>query len=187
MPRIRVIEESEATGNIKATYEGFQRQLGFVPNVTKLFSLWPEIFRLNQQLLETVMLAKTELPNPVKEMIALVVSKTNACNYCVTHHSNFLLRYGIGGNVVGQLNDDFRQAPLDEQTRKLLEYAEKITRHAYKVTDENVNELRHVGWTDRQILEATVVAAQFNFVNRIVDALGAELELIPDESDRSSR
>ena len=174
-------------GTSRPPIEGLQRQLGFVPNVTKLFSLWPEIFRLNQQLFETVMLAKTELPNPVKEMIALVVSKANACNYCVTHHSNFLLRYGIGGNVVGQLGDDFHQAPLDEQTRKLLEYAEKVTRHAYKITDEDVNELRHIGWTDRQILEATVVAAQFNFVNRIVNALGAELELIPDESDGSNR
>ncbi len=47
MARIRVIEEAEASGSIKAIYDGMRQQLGFVPNVTKLFSLWPEVFALN--------------------------------------------------------------------------------------------------------------------------------------------
>ncbi|PIQ83430.1 MAG: hypothetical protein COV75_07540 [Candidatus Omnitrophica bacterium CG11_big_fil_rev_8_21_14_0_20_63_9] len=176
MAWIKMVEESEATGHIKATYEAMQRQMGFVPNVTKAFSLWPEVFDLQNRLYETVMLAKTELPNPIKEMIALVTSKANSCNYCVTHHGEFLVRYGIGRNVVRRLESDFHKAQVDEKTRQLLDYVSKVTHNAYKVTDEEVAALREVGWTDRQILEATVVAAQFNFINRIVDALGVELE-----------
>ena len=176
MARIQVIEEAKATGSIKAIYDGIRQQLGFVPNVTKLFSLWPEVFELNQRLFETVMLAETELPNPVKEMIALVVSKANSCNYCVGHHSNFLHQYGIPEDVVSQLGADFSQAPVEEKTRKLLEYTRKVTQHAFKVIEEDVEALRQWGWSDRQILEATVVAGQFNFINRIVDALGAEFE-----------
>ncbi|PIQ83663.1 MAG: hypothetical protein COV75_06255 [Candidatus Omnitrophica bacterium CG11_big_fil_rev_8_21_14_0_20_63_9] len=176
MARIKVLEESEATGNIKAAYDAMQRQMGFVPNVTKAFSLWPEVFDLNNRLFETVMLARTELPNPVKEMVALVVSKANQCDYCVTHHSNFLARYGIGQEVVQRLGADFHTAQVDARTKRLLDYAHQVTRHAYKVTDEDITALREAGWTDRQVLEATVVAAQFNFINRIVDALGVELE-----------
>lgn len=176
MAWIRVVEESEATGHIKAAYDALQRQMGFVPNVMKLFSLWPEVFELQGRVFETVMLAKSELSNPTKEMIALVVSKTNSCTYCVTHHSNFLVRYGMREEVAQQLGDDFRKAQVDGKTRRLLDYAQKVTQHAYQVTDQDINELRHAGWTDRQILEATVVAAQFNFINRIVDALGVELE-----------
>ena len=178
MARIRVIEESEAIGNIKAAYDGLRQQMGIVPNAAKVLSLWPEVFELNLKLFEQVMLAETELPSTTKEMIAVVVSKTNSCNYCVAHHSDFLSRYGISEDVVRQLGDDFRQASLDDQTLTLLGYAEKVTQHAYKVTDEDIEELRQWGWTDRQILEATVVAAQFNFINRMVDALGAELELV---------
>lgn len=176
MARIKVIEETEATGNIKAAYEAMRRQMGFVPNVTKVLSLWPGVFDLQGRLFETVMLAKTELPNPTKEMIALVVSTANSCNYCVTHHGEFLVRYGIGRNVVRRLENDFHKAQVDEKTKQLLDYASKVTRNAYKVTDEEIAALREAGWTDRQILEATVVAAQFNFINRIVDALGVELE-----------
>lgn len=176
MARIKVIEESEATGNIKASYEAMKQQMGFVPNVVKCFSLWPEVFELNGRLFETVMLAKTELPNPTKEMIALVVSKANQCGYCATHHANFLVKYGVSEEVARQLGEAFRKAAVDEKTTTLLAYAHKVTKHAYKVTDEDVEQLRQAGWTDRQILEATVVAAQFNFINRIVDALGVELE-----------
>ncbi len=46
------------------------------------------------------------------------------------------------------------------------------------MTDFQVKELRHSGWTDEQILEATVVASLFNDINRIADALGVEPELI---------
>ncbi len=176
MARIQVIEEAEATGSIKAIYDGMRQQLGFVPNVTKLFSLWPEVFALNQRLFETVMFAESELPNPTKEMIALVVSTANSCNYCVGHHSNFLHQYGISEDVVRQLGADVSQPAVDEKTGKLLEYVRKVTQHAFKVTDEDVEALRQMGWTDRQILEATVVAGQFNSINRIVDALGAEFE-----------
>ena len=184
MARIRVIEEPEATGNIKTAYEGLRRRMGVVPDVVKLFSLWPEVFELHLQLFEQVMLAETELPSTTKEMIAVVVSKTNSCSYCVAHHSDSLRRYGISDDVVRQLGDDFHQALLDDQTLQLLEYAEKVTQHAYQVTDEDVEKLRQWGWTDRQILEATVIAGQFNFVNRMVDALGAELEPTVPRSDR---
>ena len=182
MARIQVIEEANATGNIKAIYDSIQQKLGFVPNMPKLFSLWPEVFELSQRLFETVMFAESELPNPTKEMIALVVSTANSCTYCVGHHSNFSHRYGISEDVVRQLGADSSQPAVDDQpavdekTGKLLEYARKVTQHAYKVTDEDVEALRQWGWSDRQILEATVVAGQFNFINRIVDALGAEFE-----------
>ena len=59
----------------------------------KLFSLWPEVFALNQPLFETVVFAESELPNPTKEMVALAVSTANFRTYCVGHHSNFLYQY----------------------------------------------------------------------------------------------
>ena len=78
------------------------------------------------------------------------------------------------------------QPAVDEKTGKLLEYVRKVTQHAFKVTDEDVEALRQMGWTDRQILEATVVAGQFNFINRIVDALGAEFEPVMLEGQWAS-
>ena len=56
----------------------------------------------------------------------------------------------------------------------LLEFAATITRAAYKVTDEQVQRLRVVGWTDEQIAEAAYVAALFNLFVRLADTFGIE-------------
>ena len=60
----------------------------------------------------------------------------------------------------------------DEATRRFLRLAEKITRHAYKVTDEDVAAVREAGWSDEEVLEAIHVATAFNMIDRLADTLG---------------
>jgi len=57
-----------------------------------------------------------------------------------------------------------------------LEYAEKVTRKPARITRDDVDGLRKKGFSDEAILDAACVAAYFNFVNRMSDALGIELE-----------
>jgi len=65
---------------------------------------------------------------------------------------------------------DLDAAALPPAERLLLEFAGTITRHAYRVTDEQVQGLRDAGWTDAQIAEAVYVAALFNMFVRLADA-----------------
>jgi alkylhydroperoxidase family enzyme len=60
----------------------------------------------------------------------------------------------------------------DEATRRFLRLTEKITRHAYRVTDEDIDSLREAGWDDEEIVEAVHVVASFNALDRIADTLG---------------
>ncbi len=176
MTRISVIEENVAQGGIQEAYTQIKQQMGVVPNVIKLFSSWPELFEANMKLFHTVMVSETKLPRSVKEMIAALVSEINQCNYCVTHHVNFMKQYGVSDLVAETIRKDYRKAGLDGKTLKLLEYAEKVTRNAHRVTDEDIEGLKKIGWTEREILEATAVVAEFSFINRMVDALGVKLE-----------
>jgi alkylhydroperoxidase family enzyme len=52
----------------------------------------------------------------------------------------------------------------------LLRFVETLTRHAYRITDEQVQELRRVGWSDAQIAEAAYDGALFNLFVRLADA-----------------
>jgi len=61
-------------------------------------------------------------------------------------------------------------APVTPRERRLLEFVETLTRHAYRITDEQVQALRDVGWTDAQIAEAVYDAALFSMLVRIADA-----------------
>jgi alkylhydroperoxidase family enzyme len=69
---------------------------------------------------------------------------------------------------------DLEAAGLDRPHRLLLEFVETITKHAYRVTDEQVQGLRDAGWSDEQIAEAVYDAALFNLFVRLADTFGVE-------------
>jgi len=73
---------------------------------------------------------------------------------------------------VKALVEDFEHAPLSEQDRVMLDYVGVITRDATKVTPAHHKRLREVGFDDRGILQITLIASWFNYINRVADALG---------------
>ena len=73
---------------------------------------------------------------------------------------------------VDALARDFRSAPITPQDRVMLEYVEQITRDATRITREHHDRLREAGFDDRGILQITLIASWFNYINRVADALG---------------
>jgi len=75
------------------------------------------------------------------------------------------------GPVAEALRDgDLDRAPVSTAERHLLEFVATLTRHAYKITDSQVQGLREDGWSDPQIAEAVYVGALFNLFVRLADA-----------------
>jgi alkylhydroperoxidase family enzyme len=62
------------------------------------------------------------------------------------------------------------QVPVSEAERVLLAFVGTLTRHAYRITDDEVDGLRRVGWSDEQIAEAVYDGALFNLFVRLADA-----------------
>jgi alkylhydroperoxidase family enzyme len=79
------------------------------------------------------------------------------------------------GSVAEALRDgDLEAAGLERPERMLLDFVGTITTGAYRVTDEQVQALRDVGWSDEQIAEAAYDAALFNLFVRLADTFGIE-------------
>lgn len=74
------------------------------------------------------------------------------------------------------IKTDWRRAPISDQDLALLEYADKLTRDPAQMRRDDVNRLRAEGFTDEQISDAAQVIAFFNYINRIADGLGVDLE-----------
>jgi alkylhydroperoxidase family enzyme len=73
--------------------------------------------------------------------------------------------------VAAALRDgDLSRAPVSPAERLLLEFVGTLTRHAYRITDTQVQGLRDVGWTEAQIAEAVYIGALFNMFVRLADA-----------------
>lgn len=75
-----------------------------------------------------------------------------------------------------KLTSDWRTAELSDTNRMILEFAEKTTLEAHSVRQEHVDNLKRDGFSDQMIHDIVMVTAYFNFINRLADALGVELE-----------
>jgi uncharacterized peroxidase-related enzyme len=74
--------------------------------------------------------------------------------------------------MVAALQEDYAHAPISEQDRVMLDYVVKLTRDATKVSPEDHGRLRAAGFDDKGILQITLIASWFNYINRVADALG---------------
>jgi uncharacterized peroxidase-related enzyme len=74
--------------------------------------------------------------------------------------------------LVEALQRDYTTAPISEQDRVMLDYVAALTRDATKIHREDHDGLRAAGFDDKAILQITLIASWFNYINRVADALG---------------
>jgi uncharacterized peroxidase-related enzyme len=75
-------------------------------------------------------------------------------------------------DLVRAITRDYERAPISEADRAMLDYAGKLTQDATLVGAADHARLRSLGFDDRAILQVTLIAAWFNYINRVADALG---------------
>jgi uncharacterized peroxidase-related enzyme len=78
--------------------------------------------------------------------------------------------------LVEALEKDYTTAAITPQERVMVDYVVKLTKDATKVWKDDIERLREVGFDDRGILQITLIAAWFNSINRVADALGVGRE-----------
>jgi alkylhydroperoxidase family enzyme len=78
--------------------------------------------------------------------------------------------------LIAALRDDYRTAPITAAERVMLDYVVQLTKDAVKITPRHHEELRAAGYDDTAILQITLIASWFNYINRVADALGVGRE-----------
>ena len=78
--------------------------------------------------------------------------------------------------LIEALKQDYTTAPITEQERVMLDYVVKLTKDATKVWKDDHDLLRAAGFDDKAILQITLIASWFNYINRVADALGVGRE-----------
>ena len=78
---------------------------------------------------------------------------------------------------------DYRTAELEPADRAMLEYADRLTRTPASIGASDIEELRSVGFSDTAILDICQVVSYYNYVNRLADGLGVQLEARWEDAD----
>ena len=177
MPRIEVIEHSEATGKLKEIYDGLAKRRGKLADVHKIQSLRPKSITAHMDLYMEIMYSRSELSRAERELIGTIVSITNGCKYCTKHHAEALNFYWKDDAKIEKLISEDYTKILSRKELALGEFSKHLTKHPEKHDSEDFTpKLRELGLSDAAILDAVLVTAYFNFVNRIVLSLGVQLE-----------
>jgi len=180
MSYIETIEPEQAKGELKNIYEDLVRSRGKVAEVHKIQSLNPKTITTHMDLYMSIMFGKSPLKRVHREMMAVVVSVSNKCEYCTIHHLEAVQNYWKDEAKVNVLKNNYKNCDLTDKERALCDYAVALTISPDMSREKlYASKLSESGFSDREILDATLVIAYFNFVNRIVMSLGVELENNP--------
>jgi uncharacterized peroxidase-related enzyme len=174
----RSVTPDAATGPLSRVYERIKAHAsrGRVSRIWQALGLDPAtaeaMFALRSALLDD----PAPLTAVQAELIAVVVSAVNGCGYCVAHHGPHLAD-ALGDEALARaVALDYREANLPARDRVLLDYAVALTCEPGERKLEDVERVREYGFDDAAIVKATAIASYYNAVNRLVCALGVELE-----------
>jgi uncharacterized peroxidase-related enzyme len=91
-------------------------------------------------------------------------------------HAEFLRAVTLDEALVKALIEDYERAPLSAADRVMLDYVTTVTKDATRVKPADLDRLRQAGFDDQAIVQITLIASWFSYINRVADALGVGRE-----------
>jgi len=173
MARVRDVEIDEVPADVRPVYERFARDYGPFLNQVKVFAHRPPALKHIMGLLLDFA-DEAILPKRYLEIALVVVSKLNACEYCVIHHAPRLVEQGVAAESVEHILDETVPG-FDAVDHLVRDYAVKVTNDFHRVRDKTFEDLRS-HFTEEQIVELTLRTALCGFFNRFNDVLQIGVE-----------
>ncbi|WP_345994012.1 hypothetical protein [Sulfurimonas sp. HSL-1716] len=174
MPLIKTYETNEATGELKALYDEITALRGRVGNNAKLFSVSPEALRQQLDFIKYYINHPT-LSMPLLAAIRILVSSGENCEFCVDYNTGLLVNM-MGWSIedVHAMRKDIDNANLQEKEKALLKFVVKAVQNAHGVNANDLDELREMQWSDKDIFDAVAHGAKMLATDILFNAFKIE-------------
>jgi uncharacterized peroxidase-related enzyme len=157
------LEPAKLSPEMAAYFALCEEKLGFVPNVLKAFAF-------DMTKLAAFVAYRNDLMQRDSGLIAAAVSAQNRCYYCVTGHGASVRHLSKDPILGEQVIINYRAARLSTRQRAMLDFAVKVTVAPWEIEDEDREQLRRVGFSERDIWDIAAVAGFYNMTNRLASA-----------------
>lgn len=143
------------------------------PGIVGLMKYRSDTAKPLNELAEILLRGPSTLTSAEREMIASYVSYQNECHFCHSSHGAAAAHH-LDGNLdlLDDIKKNFQNTEISPKLRKLLAIAKKVQILGNKVTEEDIEEAKNEGATDREIHDTVLITAAFCMYNRYVDGLG---------------
>lgn len=140
-----------------------------------VFKTFPETNRPLLEFHEALLRGPSPFTEAERELIAAYVSGLNGCRYCHGVHTATAERLGIPSGAIAALLAGDAAAAISDKMRPVLDLAARLTERADGVTKLEIDAVSAAGWNETAVYHAVAVTALFNYMNRLVEGLGIEL------------
>ncbi len=173
MAYIKLPELEEMDPEIQVLAREVLEKTGKLGEIFKLIALRKDIYFMTDNCVKTLLLSETELPFKTKERIALLISKENNCPMCVDVHRNIAKMLGMNEEEIEEAVKGVEYINAPEEEKELLRFCIRASRKDnYKMTKEDIDKIKALGYTDTQIFEAVTITAYFNYINTLSNVFG---------------
>lgn len=104
MATVRLVDETTTDPRVRAVFDDIKatKKIDFVPNLWRALATHPEHLELMWTRLKAIMRpGKVDLLT--KEIVALAVSATNGCDYCINSHTAAVQKLGLDDEALGEV------------------------------------------------------------------------------------
>lgn len=148
-----------------------EEKLGMIPNVLLAYSFNEHKLQAFVDFYNEAMLGESGLSKLEREMIAVAVSSSNHCYYCLTAHGAAVRSLSSDPELGEMMAMNYRVADLSERQRAMLDFAVALTERPHEIVEADRTRLREVGFSDADMWDIAAVAALFNMTNRMAAAV----------------
>lgn len=172
MTRLTALNPEEVTGKTKELFNAVQAKLGVIPNMMRTMGNSPAV--LEGYLNLSGALSRGKLSAKTGELLALAISESNSCEYCVSAHTF------IGEKLLKAdpqvLHDARTGNSSDAKTAAILQFAKVLISKNGLVNDTDVNTVKNVGTTDAEIAEIVAHVALNVLTNYFNNTANTEID-----------
>lgn len=168
---IRPVPVDEAVDAVADMYSADRSRWGFLPEFTEVFSHHPDAYAAWIQLIGSI---RGQMDSRRCELVTLAAARALRSSYCTTAHGKILSDRWYEPDTVIALVSDHHTAGIDPVDVAIMDFATKVTLDPTAVSEDEVDRLRELGLSERDILDVVLAVAARCFFATVIESMGAQ-------------
>ena len=168
MAHIDLAEFEDMSPDIQAKARPIMEKTGQLGEIFKLIALDEKVYNATDVMVQKFLLEETTLSYDIKESIALLISIENGCKMCVDVHKSIAKMLGLSDERIAEVLNGVDSINTSDEEKALLRFCIKASRKDnYKILKSEIDDLKKMGYSDVQIVEAVAITGYFNYINTL--------------------
>lgn len=173
MAHITLCSQENMSESVKAKAQETIKKTGNLGEIFQLLAISDDVFFATDNMASKYLLKETLLPYSTKQRIAILVSLDNGCKMCVGVHKQLARVLGMSESQIEEISSGIDSLSCGDEEKALLHFCIRASKKDnYKILKEDIDRIKELGYSEKEIFEAVSVVGYFNYINTLSNTFG---------------